>query len=299
VQTGLEIWADALGDGLVEIARNRVAASPRFREALRNSVDSALRLYNSDPVLHRNAKDIGCFVLGLLALYCDATGGLTHTRLRSLTGGAGIMSMGRASAILWQLRRIGYIEAEVSGKGRAYRYVPTEEMYAAFRARFRVEYESMALIEPGLASALACFDEPQFSRALMEQLGRHGIDAVGTPFSNALKLNAYSEKNAGMLILFALLQAGTGDTFPPVGPVEFSLPALATRFEVSRSHVRRLLKELESMGYYRPLADGRGFLEAKLAEDLTTYFSINWVGLTTCAHAALEASAAEYAIAAS
>lgn len=288
--TGLESWRAALDNRRISAETiAHVRALPGFQDAIRSSVSNALALYDSDRALHRNAKDIGRLVLGIIALYLDATGGLTHRRLRAISGTTGIASTGRATAILWQLRRIGYVVAGGERvNGRSLRYVPTDEMTSAFRARFRIEVEAFCRIEPNAKEALSRFDEPAFFRAYVAEFGKLAIDAVLTPQAALNPLGSFSERSAGMLILYALLkEADRGREFPPVGPVTFSAPELARRFEVSRTHVRRLLGELERAGYYKNTGDGSGQLEQALADALQSFLAFGYVGAAGCLHTAL------------
>jgi hypothetical protein len=293
VSTGLEYWADVVGVGtLDDDAIARVKASPGFAPAMRHSMQRALGLYHENPVFHRNMKDIGRFVLGVVALYMDATGGVTHRRLRDLSGGAGITSAGRATAILWQLRRIGYVLAVTDKNGKTERYVPTEEMRSAFRERFRLEFQAAAMIDPAMNAVLERFDEPAMNRALMKELGEKAIEAVSQPFHEEFSISRYSQRTAGMLVLFALLKtrdSGEG-AFPQIGPVNFSIAQLSKQFEVSRSHVRRLLKELEKSGYFQQdISDGGGELKPLLKDEYEKYYCYNYIGLLNCAHHALAA----------
>jgi hypothetical protein len=294
VRTGLEFWSDVVGGGeIADHAIDRVKAAPGFAPAMRHSMQRALALYDQDTVMHRNMKDIGRFVLGVVALYMDATGGVTHRRLRELSGGAGITSAGRATAILWQLRRIGYVLAVTDKNGKTERYVPTEEMRKAFRERFRLEYQAAAMIDPALNAVLERFDEPAFNRALMKELGEKAIDAVSQPFHEEFSVSRYSQRTAGMLVLFAILNArdsGEG-VFPQIGHVNFSIAQLAKQFEVSRSHVRRLLKELEKANYFKQdVSDGGGELKPLLRDEYEKYYCYNYIGLLNCGHHALLAT---------
>jgi hypothetical protein len=51
--------------------------------------------------------------------------------------------------------------------------------------------------------------------------------------------NLFADRNAGMMILFSLVESGApGDTVPPRQPVKLSLSSASRRFGVSRAHVR-------------------------------------------------------------
>lgn len=301
METGLERWYAALENRQISRdALNEVATRPGFERALRHSVNAALALHDSDPVMHRNIKDVGRLMLGIVALYMDATGGLTHRRLRVVTGDVGLLSAGRATAILWQLQGIGYVVAESARmSGRSHRYIPTESMRRAFAARFRVELEAMAQIDPSIAPAVANIHSPTFFSGFIAEMGKLALDAVRNPQPALNPLSNYGERTAGMLVLYALLSAAdTGEHFPPVGPVSFSVPSLSKRFGVSRTHIRRLLRELEQVGYFRSGSiEGSGFLEAPLATALSEMLAFGYIGHAACAHVAFQAGDSVNAVA--
>lgn len=301
VSEGLRYWSDATFPGGPRLdAIERVIQSPQLSDALRHSIGTSHSLYDRDPVLHRNVNDFGRLALGVLVLYLDATGGVTHRRLREVSGSGGLVSHGRATAILWQLRRIGYIAAESDGAGGLnYRYAPTQEMRRAFSDRVRTELEAFACIEPALAPALARFDEPDFNRAFWGDLGRRTLAAVADPLQAEFPIVPYSQRNAGLRVLFAMLpNLVPGGVFPSPGVVSLSITALAKRCGVSRTHVRRLLAELAAAGYYEPQGDGTGRITALLCEHLRYYFTFIYVGMAASAAVALDTCDAQTAKAA-
>lgn len=293
VDEGLRYWSDAtFPGGLKADAIERIIQSPHLSDALRHSIGRALSLYDRDPVLHRNVNDFGRLVLGVLVLYLDATGGVTHRRLRELSGRGGLVSNGRATAILWQLRRIGYVAAESDeARGQNYRYAPTEQMRRAFNARIRTELEAVAYIEPLFGPILARFDEPDFNRAFWGDLGRRTIGAMTNPMQGEFPIVDYSQRNAGMRVLFAILpDTATAGVYPSPCVVSLSIAALAKRCGVSRTHVRRLLAALTAAGYYEPQGEGMGRITPQLCEHLRYYFTFMYIGIAAAASGALETS---------
>src|SRR5690242_7761717 len=105
----LERWEREVGetsDDLIAAVRSH----PRFGEALHHSVTKAIDHITIDPQLHGTFRDLGHVMLASLALFMDATGGLTHRRLRDLSANSGALSSGRAAALLLRLQFIGYVK---------------------------------------------------------------------------------------------------------------------------------------------------------------------------------------------
>nr|QQZ50136.1 hypothetical protein JKL49_26830 [Phenylobacterium glaciei] len=138
---------------------------------MRSSVRGAVAYYDAAPALHRDVKDVSRFLLGVLALYLDATGGLTHRRLRELSGKSGILSAGTATAVLLRLQLIGYVTRTDAANGHSRPYKPTPAMEAAFRGRMRIEFEALTHLTDETAEMLARFDEPAVFSMLMAMMG--------------------------------------------------------------------------------------------------------------------------------
>jgi len=286
------------GQARVGFAEHRIQAmraDPRIEAAMRHSVNRSMAYYDAAPVMHRNLKDVGRFVLGVVALYLDATGGLTHRRLRDLSGQTGLISTGAATALLLRLRLIGYVApAETLPNGATRLYRPTSAMITAFRERFRIELEACAMIDPRIASVIERLDEPQVFPNLMAVLGADAINAARHPRPDAASIDRLALRTAGMLIMFHLMQsADQGGAFPPVGEAQVSVSSLARRYEVSRSHVLTILREAEEMGLIVRLGEGRWRLEPQLGEVFRTFYAVLYLGAIKGARAAQAAMAGD------
>lgn len=266
---------------------------PRIEQAIRHSVQRSIAYYDATPVMHRNIKDVSRFVLGVIALYLDATGGLTHRRLRELSGQTGIISTGAATALLLRLRLIGYVApAQVLPSGAIKLYRPTAAMISAFRERLRIELEACAMIDSQVVSVLDQLDEPEVFPSMMAAMGADAINATGRPHPDALALDKLSVRTAGLLILFQImLDADDGGTFPPEREVDLSVAGLARRFEVSRSHVLTVLREAEEWGLMRRVGEGRWRLEARMGLVFKTFYAVIYLGVVKGARSARAALA--------
>lgn len=270
-----------------------VRAHPRLDEAMRFSVRSALDYFHENRLLHRNIKDVGRLILGTVALYLDATGGLTHRRLRTLSGQTGVISAGTATAVLFRMRAIGYVTRDEEGvSGVARRYRPTAEMTEAFRERMQIELDAAAILFPEVIPVRDRFSEAPMSRAVFAVLGAESIKAASQPRSDLDPLNRLATRSAGVLILYDLLHtadqnAGAGSGFAAPVELEVSVSALARKYEVSRSHVLSLLRDMEAADFIRRVGrDGRWTLRPALRPMLTSFFGVIYLGMT---HVAAEA----------
>ncbi|MFZ3005093.1 MAG: hypothetical protein WA047_02875 [Phenylobacterium sp.] len=266
-------------------------ARPGMDDAIRRSVLGAVAYYDAAPTLHRDVKDVSRFLLGVLALYLDASGGLTHRRLRELSGKSGILSAGTATAVLLRLQMIGYVTRADAANGHSRPYKPTPAMEAAFRGRMRIEFEALAHVTDEVDQMLARFDEPEVFAMLMTMMGDQSMQAAGSPNPDIEAFNKLAVRSAGLLILFDLMhQADTGGAFPPVGEVQVSVAAIARHYDVSRSHVLSVLRDIERAGWIdkRP-GDGVWVLTPALRDDIRTFYGITYLGLIRASEMAFEA----------
>ncbi|WP_304166059.1 hypothetical protein [Phenylobacterium aquaticum] len=277
-----------------EARLDALPAHPRFEEAMRYSVRAALDYFHENPVLHRNIKDVGRLILGVVALSMDATGGLTHRRLRALSGRTGVISAGTATAVLFRMRTIGYVTRdEAGGGGLARRYRPTPDMTQAFRERMQIELDAAAILFPHVAPVRDRFGEPDMFRAVFKVLGEESIKAARDPRGDLDALNRLGTRSAGVLVLYDLLNAadvaggGRGPLGAPI-ELEVSVSALARKYEISRSHVLSLLRDLEAADFIARVGrEGRWALRPALRPTLETFFGVIYLGM---AHVALEAA---------
>ena len=263
---------------------------PGLDDAIRSSVRGAVAYYDAAPALHRDVKDVSRFMLGVLALYLDASGGLTHRRLRELSGKSGILSAGTATAVLLRLQLIGYVTRAEAANGHSRPYRPTPAMEAAFRGRMRIEFEALTHVTDQVDLILARFDEPEVFAMLMAMMGDQSMMAAGSPNPDIAAFNALAVRAAGLLILFEVMaKADTGGAFPPVGEVELSVAAIARRYQVSRSHVLSVLRDIEAAGWIEKAGrDGTWRLRPALRADVRTFYGITYLGLIRAAEMAFE-----------
>ncbi|MEO8113743.1 MAG: hypothetical protein ABI655_05150 [Phenylobacterium sp.] len=267
-------------------------AKPRFHDAMQNAL-RGISGHNADhPAFRRLVADLGILVLGVIALYLDATGGLTHRRLRDLAGSGGMLSAGRASALLMRMQMIGWVAAvRDHPRGAAKLYRPTPQMIAAFQTRYRLELESIQMMAPDAAELLARYDQPEGFRAFMAEYGGAMLRGLARPRPPVNALMAIGNRRGGALVLAALGDAASeaAGYFPAPGPVKVSVAAFARRFGVSRTHVVSILREAAAAGFYRPggVTEGEGEVLPTLAEAASHLYAEGFISVAGCAYRAL------------
>ncbi len=232
----------------------RLKAHPRFAPAVRHNITRTLGFIADNPAYFRTFTDWGQYMLGMVALYLDATGGIRHRRLRELSSGLTLLSAGRATAGLIQMRLSGYIRPatrSITGRAQSYEILPA--MREIFHRRMRIDVESAAILEPEAEALLARYDDPQVFAALCDVSGRIMLNAARPVKSLGFEvLNVLIERRAGLMLMCALfLAADTGGRFPAPGPVDANVAHLSERLGVSRGQILSMLRVLEKAGYYR------------------------------------------------
>ena len=227
----------------------RLARHPRFAKAARALAANMLAAASRDRSLDGIFKDAGRYVAAMLALYLQVSGGLTLPRLKAVSAASGLLSPGRARAVLIHLRYLGYVEFFPARRaGMPARYLPTARFTTAWRAHLLAALEAASIIEPAVERVMRQFSEPgvfsAFGRIHCEGL----MEATRAGRQSPTFMRVFMHGHAGWQILASLLTVGEGDVFPSKAPAPFSLAATARRFAVSRAHVRRLMDEAELAG---------------------------------------------------
>jgi hypothetical protein len=295
-KTGLERWD---GTAVPRPAQDRIdemRGLPRFSEMIRVNARDFQAHFDNGLSIDRSVNDVGHYYMGILALYLDATGGLTHRRLRALCdriGGA--FSSGRATALLWQLRRIGYVTPAtdyINGLKRL--YVPTSEMRRAFRDHMRLTFRAALLVEPDVAPFLAMIDDPDVFRTYAAVLGEGALEAAANSDVPLKPVTDLWARSNGLLVLYSLVLASDdGGTIPSLAPFPISVAALARRYGCSRSHILRLLREIERAGLMIRDTAGGTTRFTPFGRDLIHRFqAVGAAGMLAMAHRTLVAISA-------
>jgi len=234
----------------------RLRADPRYPEAVRNFASNMLDAGDADRLLDGILKDAGRNVAALSAIHLHFSGGLTLPRLKTLCASFGLVSPGRARALLLYLRYLGYVEPS-GARGGAALYVPTARFLNTWRNHLRAVLRAVQVLEPvEIGRLLDRFDAPGVFETYAKILCDVFLEGMPHASMESPYFRVFMHRNAGIQIMHTLLAASTGDVFPPAQPIAFSLAAAARRFKVSRIHVRRLLDAGERDGLLRLSADG-------------------------------------------
>jgi len=230
---------------------------PLFPAAMRVAVSGLIKLQG------KGGRMIGWFlsdralaILAHAAICLDADArdddprtGLTPGRFKSFCSRTGMCGEGRATAILAFMRLTGHLEAETHPADRRItRLRPSEKLLETMRSRLQAQFAAAAVVCPEIAPAIERLGCRDFERELsLEFLKRWKL---GTRFvDHAPALRLFMERDFGVMMLFVLmLEADPSDTVPPAKPIPFSIAALARRFNVSRTHILRLIRETEAAG---------------------------------------------------
>ena len=252
--TGVEISAENY---------RRLRADPRYAKAVRTFAGNMLAAGDADRLLDGILKDAGRNVAALCAVHLHFTGGLTLPRLKTLCASFGLISAGRARALLLYLRYLGFVErATTHKKGAPALYVPTPRFLDTWRDHQRAVLNAVQILEPAIGLLLDRFDEPGVFETFSKKLCEAFLDAARSTDVDAPYFRVFMHRNAGIQIVHTLLSADAGEAFPPARPIPFSLSATARRFRVSRIHVRRLIDAAEREGLLHYSDDGMVALES-------------------------------------
>lgn len=295
---GLAHWARAAdSDFALESALAEMRAHPRFAEAMQHKVAASVVIFESDPVFRRAMKNASTQASGYFALYLAESGGLTLARIQQLCVDLGMMSPGRAVAILALWRLLRYVELAAEQTDRRKRvYMPTASMRWTTLRQLHIDLTTLAIIEPEAQAVADRLATPEIARRFVIRFGEGLIEIVRQYDGLGAATDLFRERDSGLWILNALLLAGgRGDVFPPAGPIRYSIASLARRFGVSRPHVRKLLRDAERLSLLRLGGEeGVGLLEPELREAAMHFHAVSFIGTAICAHAAISAAESEH-----
>lgn len=262
-------------------AMARLRAHPDFVRAAIASAQGSVALHRNSRVMTWMLSDRARALMPYVVFYLDATSraddprsGLTASRAKALCAETGICSPGRAAACMALLQFGGFVvPAPASADRRVRRLVPSDKLKAAQRERLVRQFGAIAIVIPEVADALLLLGDADFERAFWLSMGEQFIGGVRV--LDYADLGLFAERNAVMVILFSLMLAGQADERTlPAEPVAIPLAEIARRFQVSRTHVMRLLRDAEAAGFIaREGAPDRLRFLPPLTEELQNMFA--------------------------
>ncbi len=234
-----------------------LCAEPFYPQAVRRFAANMLAAGDADLALDGILKDAGRNVAALCAVYLHVSGGLTLPRLKTLCAGFGLTSPGRARALLLYLRYLGYVGApEARAKGEPAVYPAAQKLLLTWREHLRAVLDAVAVIEPQIRELIELFDTPGVFETYAALLAEEFLATAPHFEQNTPYFRIFMHRHAGIQIVHFLLAHAADEAFPPREPIAVSLSALAQRFGVSRSHVRRLIEAAERDGLIQRCNDG-------------------------------------------
>jgi hypothetical protein len=242
-------------------------ANPALPAAIRTDVLGALELFSRDDPFNRTMTDMAAFTLGMLALSLHYSVGLSHRILRSWGGRGGLVSAGRATAILWRLRHYNLIVAiGPRESGKRVDFMPQPGMVEVYRRRLILLATAAGRLDPEIAAFAPCLRDDASLRAFMIAMAHGFFEAADGPFETELRqptIERLTYRTHGSLILFCLLKAAyEADDERPGEAFPLSVGAIAESLGVSRSHVRGFVAALEREGFLE--RTGAATAEARL-----------------------------------
>jgi hypothetical protein len=227
---------------------------PDFNAVLRHGAVRKAKLYGDLKPLHRFASDRGSSLLGIFALSLHFSDeGLSVGGLQAMRAESNFCSAGRAAAFIATMRRrADFVPADNRPRTRVRNLVVSERFVSFERERLRADVESLEMLSPLGEFGLAHLDMPAFFAEYMRVAAR-GLG--GQANEHVPEVEFFQERNTGLLVLYDII-AGNGDALDGK-PVAVSISQLSKHFDVSRTHILRLLRDADAEGLVVWQADER------------------------------------------
>jgi hypothetical protein len=282
---GLMGWEQASHH--LEPALVRILAEPAMIDAVRALASNMLDLAARDRALDAVFKDAGRYVATMWAFSLHENGGLTLPRLKDVCLRSGLLSPGRARALLQFLEHLRYVERRAAPRGGVI-YEPTEAFLGAWDAQLRAALEAGRVLEPEVALILDRSDP-----AALRTFGRlHAESLLGTVSDGQEPpsfLRVFLHPHAGAQIFWTLFVAADGTDFPPhrAGPI--SVSGLSRRFGVSRIHIKRIFEEAAREGLAYLDRDGVVRFEEAARQHIQFLYGMQLIEILSAAARAVRA----------
>jgi hypothetical protein len=281
-------WASP-GD-LTEDRLGQVLYHPRFSQTVRTLAQEMLDLAATDRALDGLFKDAGRYGAATWAIHADLSGGLTLPRLKEICIQSGLLSPGRARALLLYMVYLGYIEAlPVPRRGQAATYQLTEQFRASWRAHLKSALRAIQVLEPAISVLMARFDEPRVADAFVRSNTDSLMAALDqTPPSSAFRV-VFMDRHAGTQLVHTLILAAPEGEFLADDIVGFTPATAARRLGVSRVHLRRMMDHAVQEGLLTLRSDGRVRVEERGRSQIAQYYAFRIARLLDAAAATVKA----------
>ncbi len=263
----------------------RLESHPAYVPAVRTLASRMLAAAAEDKALDGIAKDAGRYTATIWSLYLHATGGLTLPRLKEICAASGLLSPGRARAVLLFLRYLGFITPlPQEDRREPVRYAPTPALIKTWRRIVAEDFEAVRLVEPAIHVVARRLEEKIVLETYMRHIGEGLLVAARAGVGETVFTRVFIHRHAGMQLLYwIILSADSDDEFPPAKPVSLSIAAIARQLRVSRVHIKRILNEAAREGFLTFDDAGRIVLAEKARWLIRYAVSTAMIGFIICA----------------
>ncbi|HEY8948256.1 MAG TPA: hypothetical protein VIM56_05175 [Rhizomicrobium sp.] len=249
----------------------------------------SLALAASDKRVDGIFKDMGRYGAAVWSLYLHYTGGLTLPRLKEICAQSGMLSPGRARALLIYLQLLGYVKALPKGASGPTRYAPNPALVSALKAQALLGLRALAVVDPNFQTVIDHINDPQVFQTLMVHFGKGALNTSVAVEQNAPFWSVFLMRYAGMQLLHLMLLADVdADNTPPPRRIDIAAAVAARQLNVARSHVARILRLAEKAGLLQRAEDGSIVLSDELRQHADLTLSLQIVGYAICAAHAYE-----------
>jgi DNA-binding MarR family transcriptional regulator len=275
---------------------------PRFGQAVAAIAADSVEYYQGRWLANRVLNDRARFVMAAVMLFLHyswrtdvGSSGLTAARLREICVRVGLCSAGRVEAMLLTLRASGYIERVENTKDRRVRrYVPTAKFLDLHHERHRRVLSAIDMLRGDTAYAVRICggnDDASYRRFILA-MGR-GYLAGYRIVDAAPVLQNIIDRDVGLpLMLCVLLASPDYAEFAPERFHTTSVAGLARRFNVSRVHVRSVLRDAAAVGLVLRNDDtAQVTAMPALGDAVQSFFASAFVFARSCAEIALTEAA--------
>ncbi|MFY7760342.1 hypothetical protein [Aquidulcibacter sp.] len=254
------------------LSRHEVHKFDGFVDAARRWAATMLVMSDQDRAVDGIFKDAGRFVAAMCAVSMREEG-VTLVKLKALCARFGLLSAGRARAVLLFLRYLGYVDVwgQKSANGTTiYKVNPT--FIAAWRLQLEAIFTSLELLDLRIGKLLDHLEDD----AIFDAICASQIDELA---DDVEALNRFPEitqifvnRSAGSQVLWYLLSFHRDEVFPSPKPVPLNPSILAERFNVSTVHIRRILNAAVNANLLRWADEGHVVFTPKALANLYDFY---------------------------
>ncbi len=277
-----------------------VRADARFRQAAAAIAATSIEYYQGRWLANRVLSDRARFIMAALMLFLHfdrrddvASSGMTAARLREICTRVGLCSPGRIEAMLLMMRASGYLErVDVPTDRRVRRYAPTAKLIDLHRERHQRMLVAVDVLRGTTSYAPRLDTAGEFYRQFLLAMGR-GYLAGFRVVEHAPEFAAVMDRDAGMLIVMSIfLVSPEYRAYCPEALQNVSVAGLARRFNVSRVHLRSVLRDAEGAGLVtRESEAARTRALPGLIDAAERFFATAFIFIESCAQCALTETA--------